>query len=213
MLLLFQVCFIVGLGYAVLSFILGHVLGFFNFDGGAEGDFGAEGMGEGADFDLDAEGFGESVDIGLNAGDISANAEGADAGGSVSPFKPAIIAAFLGAFGGAGMMAFPRLSLYFAFIVAAGAGCLLSFVFYRFVYIPLYRAQNTSAVEIQSLVGKNAKVTEYIPQGKYGQITYHVNGNTYTAPAKSESGEEINRNAEVKIVAIVENTYFVKPAL
>lgn len=198
MLLLFQVCFIVGLGYALLSFILGQLLGFLNLGGDfadVGGDFG-----------------GDLGDIGIDSG-IDFSVSGADAGSDigVSPFKPTIIAAFLGVFGGAGMIMFPYLAVYVTFILAGLIGLAISFVMYRFVYIPLYRAQNTSAVEKQSLIGKQAKVSEYIPQGKYGKITYYVNGNTYTAPAKSESGDEIKRNTDVKIVSIVKSTYYVTP--
>lgn len=203
MLLLFQVCFIVGLGYALISFLLGHLLGFLNlggdFGGGdASGDFGDVG-GDIGDMSLDS-----GMDFSASGGDA-----GSDIG--VSPFKPTIIAAFLGVFGGAGMIIYPYFIVYVVFALAGLVGLAISFLMYRFVYIPLYRAQNTSAVEKQSLVGRLAKVSEYIPQGKYGKITYYVNGNTYTAPAKSESGDEIKRNTEVEIVAIVKSTYYVTP--
>jgi membrane protein implicated in regulation of membrane protease activity len=81
---------------------------------------------------------------------------------------------------------------------------------YRFVIVPLSKAQNTSAVEIQSLVGHSAKVTEKIFQGGYGQITYYVNGNTYSSPAKAEDGGEVARGAKVEIVYIQDSTYFVR---
>lgn len=203
MLLLFQVCFIVGLGYALLSFVLGHLLGFLHLDG----DFGGD-LSDISDFgDIGADAG--AVDIGGDLSISGADAPGSDLG--VSPFKPTIIAAFLGVFGGVGMIAMPYLAFYAVVMVAGVLGLAIAFVMYRFVYIPLYRAQNTSAVEKQSLVGKTAKVSEYIPQGKYGKITYYANGNTYTAPAKSESGGEIKRNSEVEIVAIIKNTYFVAP--
>jgi membrane protein implicated in regulation of membrane protease activity len=89
-------------------------------------------------------------------------------------------------------------------------GAAVSFLIYRFVVVPLSKAQNTSAVEIQSLVGHKAKVTEKIFQGGFGQITYHVNGNTYNSPARSENGGEIARGAGVEIIYIQDNTYFVR---
>ena len=77
----------------------------------------------------------------------------------------------------------------------------------------LYNAQNTSTVAKQSLIGADAKVTETIPENKYGKITYVVKAGTYTAPAKSEDGAEIARGAEVTIVSIIKNTYYVKKKL
>lgn len=174
MLVLFKICFGVGLGYAVLAFLLEYVLGIFDFSGI-----------DSIDFD--------------GIGDVQ-----------ISPFKPSIIAAFLVVFGGVGLLLIENIMIYFAFTFAAAAGLAVSYLIYRFIYVPLYKAQNTSAVDIQSLVGRTAKVTESIPQGGYGKITYYVNGNTYNSPAKAESGGAISRNTEVEIKAIVENTYYVE---
>ncbi len=133
-----------------------------------------------------------------------------DLGGTISPLKPSVLAAFLTVFGGVGLIAQSRIGLSLAFFVSGLAGLSVSYLFYRFIIIPLYKAQNTSAVEIQSLIGHNATVTEFIPQGRYGKITYFVNGNTYSAPAKSEDGNEIKRNEAVEIVYIEKNTYYVR---
>ena len=92
---------------------------------------------------------------------------------------------------------------------AATLGLIVAYLMYRFVIVPLHKAQNTSAVEKQSLIGHNAVVTEKIPQGQFGKITYYVNGNTYSSPAKSEDGNEIIRNTNVQIVHIDKNTYYV----
>jgi len=202
MYLLYQVCFIVGLGYAVISFLLGHLLGFLDL-GGDAGDL---------DLDLDLDADVElNLDAGADLSGLDADAGDIYPGGGVSPFKPVIFAAFLGVFGGIGMILSKNFIFYICFILSGTAGLAVSFLLYRFVYIPMYKAQNTSAVEKQSLIGKNAMVSEYIPQGGYGKITYHASGNTYTAPAKSESGDEIKRNADVVIAAIIKNTYYVIP--
>ena len=200
--ILFQVCFGVGLGYSVISFVLGQVLGV---------------IGGGSDASVD-------TDIGLDSGpdgfDGGAGADGAfDSGastdvtqisGSVSPFKPTVIAAFLAVFGGIGMMLLPRLGIYVTLTAAAAAGLAAGYMIYRYVYVFLYKSQNTSTVDKQSLVGANAKVTEAIPDNGYGKITYIVKNGTYTAPAKSEDGGALPRGADVEIMSIIKNTYYVR---
>ncbi|MDR1914604.1 MAG: hypothetical protein LBQ68_09015 [Clostridiales bacterium] len=89
-------------------------------------------------------------------------------------------------------------------------GVTAAFIIYKYIIVWLKSKQNTSAVEMQSFIGGTAKVTERIPQGRYGKITYYANGNTYSAPAKSEDGNQIERNTEVTIVYIDKNTYYVK---
>jgi membrane protein implicated in regulation of membrane protease activity len=133
-----------------------------------------------------------------------------DLSGGVSPLKPSVIAAFVTVFGGAGLLLQRVMALILVLPLAALLGLTVAFLMYRFIIVPLARAQNTSAVEIQSLIGQSAKVTEKIFQGGYGQITYHVNGNTYTSPAKAENGGEVARGMQVEIMYIQDNTYFVR---
>lgn len=166
---IFIVCFGVGVGYAALSFLLGEVIGLFDFD---------------SDFDLTGDG--------------------------ISPLKPSVVAAFLTVFGGAGFLLIRRTDLLTAVSVASLLALAVSYLMYRYIIVPLHRAQNTSAVEKQSLIGHQATVTELIPQGRFGKITYYVNGNTYSAPAKAEDGNEITRSSAVEIVSIDRNTYYVR---
>ena len=89
MLKLFQVCFVTGVLYTVISFILGHLLDFAGVGGHVDVDMGV-------DIDLDA---GSGIDLhgvsdihGINHGDMS--------GTTVSPLKPVTIAAFITVFEG-----------------------------------------------------------------------------------------------------------------
>ena len=137
-------------------------------------------------------------------------------GGDLNGFaamKPSVISAFVIVFGGAGLLLLragflPFTALPLAALAAAG----VSFAFNLFIVLPLYRAQNTSTYEIQSLIGQRAQVTERIPQGQYGKITYTFKDNICTAPAKSEDGSEIPRYTAVEIVYIEKNTYYVRIA-
>ena len=197
MLLLFQVCFGVGIGYAVISFFLGELLELGGVDGGVDLD---------ADFDFDLD-----LDVGF---DVDTDADFSTAGGNtVTPLKPVCIAAFICVFGGSGIILLPHFGQLTAFVLAGMAGYSVAWLLFKFLLVPLYNAQNTSTVEKQSLIGAKAVVTEKIPQGQFGKITYYVNGNIYSAPAKSESGNEIGRNSNVEITHIERNTYFVSEAV
>lgn len=148
--------------------------------------------------------IGQIVDIGNFDGHI-------DFGTSVFPLKPSIIAAFLTVFGGVGsLMTIKEIPFLITFFVSGFLGSLVAFSIDRFILIPLYKHQNTSAVGKQSLIGMRAQVRVKIPQGKFGKITYFVNGNTYSSPAKSEDGNEIEKYEYVKIVCIENNIYYVK---
>jgi membrane protein implicated in regulation of membrane protease activity len=144
----------------------------------------------------------------INAIDVDADFA---VGGTISPFKPVVIAAFITVYGGSGLI-FAQTPVPMAVAIPASGviAAAVAFVIYRFVVVPLSKAANTTAIEIQSLIGHPAKVTVKIPQGQFGRITYLVNGSTYSAPAKAEDGGEIGMHAPVEIVYIEKNTYFVR---
>ena len=134
-----------------------------------------------------------------------------DVGGIITPFKPIIIAIFLTVFGGLGLIFLTIFPLaWMALSLAIGSGLLVSFFLFRFVVVPLHKWKNTNTHEKQSIIGVTAKVTEYIPQGGYGKITYTYNDKIMSGPAKSEDGNEIERNVMVEIVYIEKSTYHVR---
>lgn len=130
---------------------------------------------------------------------------------SIVPIKTIVIATFITIFGLAGTISmWSALGSLLSLSIALATALIVSYLEHKYIIVPLYKAQNTSAVEKQSLIGNKAIVAEEIPQGGFGKILYHVNGNTYNAPAKSEDGGCIERHNEVIITSIVRNTYFVK---
>lgn len=166
---LFWVFFGVGVVYTVISFCLGQLFDFFDFD---------------SDFEI---------------------------GSNISPMKPAVIAAFVTIFGGVGIILMKsKLSFIISALIAFTIAVTVSFVIYRFIIVKLYQSQNTSAVERQKLIGQKAKVTLTIRQGGYGKITYVVNGNIYNSPAKTDSGDAVEKGTDVEIIYIDKNTYYVK---
>lgn len=167
--LLFTVCLGVGIGYTIISFILGNL---------------------------------------FNVGDVSGDI---DTGSSVSFFKPTSIAAFLTVFGGMGLVFLNSFNFITVVSLSSIFGIFVAYLLHRFVLIPLHNAQNTSTVEKQSLIGSTAKISQKVLQGGFGKITYHVNGSTFSSPAKSEDGNEIPLGTTVEIIYIEKNTYYVKP--
>jgi len=136
---------------------------------------------------------------------------------AVSFLQPKLLAIFSLVTGGVGLI----LSSRFDGILAAGiilaisilSGLFVAGMTYRFVIIPLHKAQNTSAFDKQETIGTTAKVVSPIPQGGYGKISYSVSGSLVTGPAKSEDGNEISNGEDVFIMHVEEGTYFVRKKL
>ncbi len=173
MLRFFQICFLTGTAYTVISFLLGQLFDFVDIDG---------------DVDFD--------------GDVT--------GVSVSPLKPIIIVAFTTVFGGIGIISIKAgLASIIALLIASASGLFIAYIIYRFVVTPLYKAQNTSASSQTELIGHKGVMKLGTKGDSFGRISYTLNGNIYTSPAKSLDGKEINRDETVIIVEIHKNVFFV----
>lgn len=173
MLRFFQICFLTGTAYTVISFLMGQLFDFVDIDG---------------DVDFD--------------GDVT--------GVNVSPLKPIIIVAFITVFGGIGIISVKAgLTAAYALLISVCSGLFIAYIIYRYIVIPLYKAQNTSAASQTELIGHRAKMKLGTKGDNFGRVIYVVNGNTYTAPAKSLDGKEINKDEDVIIVEIRKNVFFV----
>lgn len=173
MLRFFQICFLSGTAYTVISFLLGQLFDFADLDG---------------DVDFD--------------GDVT--------GVTISPLKPIIIVAFTTVFGGIGIISMKAgLAAVIALLISAASGLFTAYIIYRFVVVPLYKAQNTSSPSQAELLGQRARMKLGTKDGSFGRVSYTLNGNTYTAPAKSLDGKEINPGEDVIIVEIRKNIFFV----
>ena len=135
-------------------------------------------------------------------------------GTSFAFFKPSLIAVFLTVTGGVGMLLVPRLGEWFgAYIIlsiSASIGFIIAGIINRFILMPLYKAQNTSAFDKQATIGAAAKVISPIPHGGYGKIQFNISGSVVTSPAKSEDGGAIANGEQVDIIYIEKNAYFVR---
>lgn len=173
MLKAFQIIFFTGALYAVISFVLGQLFDFIDFD--------------------------NDLDIGIDLYLFP-----------VSPFKPIIIVSFVTVLGGIGILCMTGgLSPVISIIISVISATVVSVLIYKFIVLPLYKAQNTSAISQKELIGHNALVKLGIKDKSFGSITYIACGNSYTSPAKSVDGKEISRGEEVIIIDIKNNVFYV----
>lgn len=175
LLAIFQVCFYLGLGLILVSFLLGSVFNVLDLDG----------------FDLDFEILG--IDF-------------------YFPISPMLMTVFLTVFGGVGWILMDRIPSIFTIVIvsiALSAGISIYLLLFHLVIKPLKKAENTSAPDADDLIGLPAKVTETIYQDGFGEISYIINGNSYTAPAKTTTGVEMKRGAEVAICWITDYVFYV----
>ncbi|SFR14352.1 NfeD family protein [Desulfoscipio geothermicus] len=147
----------------------------------------------------------------LDFGELGGDVDSGSGESMISPFKPVVIAAFITVFGGVGIIGLQHLKLGVFGTLAAAVFCgwLVSFILFRFLIVPLYKVQNTAAVSQKDLVGMPAQVQLDIKGSSFGRITYVVNDNTYSAPARSVDGDEIPRGVRVVIVDINRNVFLV----
>ena len=134
-------------------------------------------------------------------------------GGSVFSFlKPSIIALFMVVTGGVGIIITPLITGGGGIVlfISAISGLALAGLMNRFVLVPLRRAFNTSAFNMQDTIGMVAEVISPIPEGGYGKIRYNISGSYVTSPAKSEDGNAVKCGENVEIIYIEKNTYFVR---
>ena len=134
-------------------------------------------------------------------------------GAHISILRPSVIALVLVVTGCVGILMTPRFPDFVALPVGLALGMAVALTVSKGILEPLQRAQNTSTVDQQDLIGKHATVISAIPQSGYGQILYEVNGSKITGPAKGENDRGIRQGESVEILSIVDNTYYVKPVV
>lgn len=177
--------FLFGVFYTVITFLLGGLLGF--IDAGFDTHFDAH-------FHFHVDHFDTAPTL------------------TVSPLKPITIISFLTVFGGIGMMGTHYgLNPILVFILAFISAFIVSWMLFKGVVVPLYRAQSTSAISQEQLIGMTATIISTIIEGGYGTISYTVNGSRHNAPAKGVINQSIRQGKEVIITDIKDNLFYVQP--
>jgi membrane-bound ClpP family serine protease len=144
-------------------------------------------------------------------GHVEAGADASDMPG-VSAFSPTVIAAFITAFGGLGIIfsEIPAtkspwlsapLSVAGAFIIAGG---LLAFLRQLFKH-----TQSSSESKVGSLVGQSAIAISPIPENGVGEIAYVQGGTRYTAPAREINGASVSSGKSVTITKVTGSQFYV----
>jgi membrane protein implicated in regulation of membrane protease activity len=149
-----------------------------------------------------------------SGGHAEAGADASDSPG-VSLFSPTIIAAFIMAFGGFGIVfhEIPATSRAYVSAPLALLGGLLTTVALVFVLRELFRhTQSSSEGKVGGLVGSNATVISPFPANGMGEIAYVQSGTRYTAPAREETGLALASGQNVRITRITGSQFFVRTA-
>ncbi|HEY0457194.1 MAG TPA: hypothetical protein VGE41_12520 [Verrucomicrobiae bacterium] len=146
-------------------------------------------------------------------GHAAAGADSSD-GPGFSAFSPTVIASFVTAFGGFGIifheiqatrrpiLSAPLAALC-AFIAASGLVWLLRKIFAH--------TQSSSESRVGTLAGVTATVIGAIPENGVGEIAYVQGGTRYTAPARVENGQAMPNGRLVKITRVVASQFYVQP--
>ena len=131
-------------------------------------------------------------------------------GTQFSFLRPSIIAAMLATAGAIGTFMADDIPSFLLLPVSIAVGFVIGLLLNKFVIDPLHRAQNTSTVDQQALIGLRAKVDSQIAQGGFGRIVYTVNGSRVTSPAKTDDGSGLSAGVSVEIMYIENQTFFVR---
>jgi hypothetical protein len=182
-------CFLLGLGYTIISFVLQD--------------------GQGADSSHD-------VSAGTTHADTS-DGSGYSLDGAHPDFplfSPLTIALSMTIFGGVGtllnLLKFPG---YLSFPVSAVTG-LLGWLGTFYVFFKLFRiTQSSSEALVHQLVGKEANVTVAIPPNGLGEISYIARGTRYNVPARSKDKHGLSTGSRVVIAEIDNGVYVVSESV
>jgi len=144
-------------------------------------------------------------------GHAEAGADSSDMPG-VSALSPTVIACFITAFGGLGIIFHhieatrtPWLSAPLS--VAGGLGIAGAMLF---VLRQLFsHTQSSSESRVGAVVGLIGNVITPIPENGVGEIAYVQSGTRYTAPAREEQGLPVPNGRAVKIIRVIGSQFYV----
>ena len=207
----YLILFLLGLGFAVVSFILSG-LGHFGIshDAGVDGhdiDVGGHGVDVGG-HDIDTGGH----DIGTGGHGADIHADGSSAGIHLSPVSPITIAMFITSFGGVGfvLQQFPGGNLLFSLPLALVSGFVIAGTAFYVLYRIFSVTQASSNYTRESVLDLEAEVITSIPANGVGEIAYTAKGSRFNAPARSEDQKAIPKHAIVRMTKVAGNIFYVR---
>ena len=154
---------------------------------------------------------GHDAHVAGSGGHAEAGADSSDMPG-ISIFSPTVMASFVTAFGGFGLIftqfqatsktvVSAPLSIFCALLVAGGM--------YKFFSMVFRHTQSSSESKVARLVGTEANVITPIAENGVGEIAYVVGGSRYTAAARTEKGTAVASGQTVKITRVVGTQFYV----
>ena len=132
----------------------------------------------------------------------------------ISIFSPLVLACFVTAFGGLGILFSGIKSTSTVWISAplSTAGAILIALFVLWLFNTVFsKSQGSSEGRVTALVGQTASLLTPIPENGVGEIAYVQASTRYTAPARSEKGTPIAGGKTVRITRVVGTQFFVEP--
>jgi membrane protein implicated in regulation of membrane protease activity len=155
---------------------------------------------------------GHSDHVGGSGGHAEAGADSSDMPG-ISIFSPTVIAAFVTAFGGFGLIfsAVPVTKpIYFSAPLSMVSAAIVAGTMIAFLRSVFRHTQSSSESHIAKLAGTEASIVSPIPENGVGEIAYVVAGTRYTAPARMENGSAVAVGKLVKITRVVGTQFYVE---
>jgi membrane protein implicated in regulation of membrane protease activity len=154
---------------------------------------------------------GHDAHVAGSGGHAEAGADSSDMPG-ISIFSPTVMASFVTAFGGFGLIftQFPATSrTVVSAPLAIVCALLVAGALYKFFGLVFSKTQSSSESRVARLVGIEANVITPIAANGVGEIAYVVGGSRYTAPARVEKGTAIATGQTVKITRVVGTQFYV----
>jgi membrane-bound ClpP family serine protease len=177
--IIYAVCLVVGVGFAVFSAIAGHF-------GGHDHALGTGGHAEA--------GFDHSGLPGISP---------------FSPTFIACFATAFGALGFIFSSIKATQSPWVSAPLAAFGGFCIAAIVFSIFESAFRKTESSSECQVATLVGQTASIVTPIPENGVGEIAYVRANTRYTAPARSEHGKSIGPGQAVRITRIVGTQFFV----
>ena len=131
----------------------------------------------------------------------------------ISFFSPMVLASFVTAFGGLGIV-FSGISATSSVWISAPlsiAGAFVTALFVLWLFNAVFtKSQSSSEGHVGTLTGQTATLLSPIPKDGVGEIAYVQASTRYTAPARSEHGAAIAIGETVRITRVVGTQFYVE---
>jgi membrane protein implicated in regulation of membrane protease activity len=178
--IIYAICLVVGVGFALFSAVAGHFLG------GHDQDVGTGGHAEA--------GFEHSGLPGISP---------------FSPTFIACFATAFGALGFIFSSIRVTHSPWVSAPLSAFGGFVIAAIVFSIFESAFRKTQSSSECQVATLVGQTASIITPIPENGVGEIAYVRASTRYTAPARSEHGKPIGPGQAVRITRIVGTQFYV----